>query len=94
MLGSMQPQRRLPFANELGNVEPFRWMLHGGPGTGKSHVLRILKRELFERILGWDMSVNFQIVALQAVMAQLLEGDTIHHSLGIKVCKKWGLGGR
>ena len=29
------------------------------------------------------MSVDFQIVALQAAMAQLLGGDTIHHGLGI-----------
>ena len=31
------------------------------------------------------MGVGFQIVALRAVMADLLEGDTIHHALGIQV---------
>ena len=29
------------------------------------------------------MGINFQVVALQAVMAELLGGDTIHHALGI-----------
>ena len=23
--------------------EPLRWLLHGGPGTGKSHVIKIKK---------------------------------------------------
>lgn len=30
------------------------------------------------------MGVKFQIVALQAVMADLLERDTMHHALGIQ----------
>ena len=67
--------------------EPFRWLLHGGPGTGKSHVIKLV-RELFENVLGWDMSVQFQVVAFQAVMAQQLGGDTIHHACGIPVYKK------
>ena len=29
------------------------------------------------------MSLDYQMVSLQAVMAELLEGDTIHHALGI-----------
>ena len=33
--------------------------------------------------LKWEMGVKFQVVALQAVMAELLGGDTIHHALGI-----------
>jgi hypothetical protein len=43
------------------------------------------RKELFEGVLKWDMGVNFQIVALQAVMAELLGGDTIHHACGIPV---------
>ena len=70
--------------------EPLRWCLHGGPGTGKSHVLKVVKEELFQGILKWDMGVNFQIVALQAVMAQLLDGDTIHHACGIPAFGKKG----
>ena len=31
------------------------------------------------------MGVEFQIVALQAVMVDILEGDTINHALGIQV---------
>ena len=67
--------------------EPLRWVFHGGPGTGKSHVIKVIKEELFEGVLKWDLGVKFQVVALQAVMAQLLGGDTIHHALGIPVFK-------
>ena len=67
--------------------EPLRWCVHGGPGTGKSkHVIAFVK-ELFEQVLHWDMGVHFQMVAFQAVMADLLGGDTIHHALGIPVRK-------
>ena len=71
---------------EQMDMEPLRWVLHGGPGTGKSFVLRLLREELFERVLGWQHGVQFQIVSFQAVMAELLEGDTIHHALGLD----WG----
>ena len=33
--------------------EPLRWVLHGGPGTGKSHTLKFLRQDLFENVLGW-----------------------------------------
>lgn len=69
-------------------AEPLRWMLHGGPGTGKSHVIKIIKERLFGGVLKWDMGAQFQIVALQAVMAELLGGDTIHHACGIPAFKK------
>ena len=36
----------------------------------------------------WNLGVEFQIVALQAVMAALLEGDTIHHACGIQAFQK------
>eukprot|EP00438_Fugacium_kawagutii_P012955 Skav231714 [mRNA] locus=scaffold1306:362022:371836:+ [translate_table: standard] len=62
---------------------PLRWVLHGGPGTGKSHVINLLRKELFEQVLGWEHSVHFQIVSFQAVMANLLDGDTIHHAFGL-----------
>ena len=67
--------------------EPLRWCVHGGPGTGKSHVINLVK-ELFTDVLQWNIGVEFQIVALQAVMADLLGGDTIHHACGIPVCKR------
>ena len=63
--------------------EPMRWVLHGGPGTGKSYTLRLLREKLFEEILGWRHGIHFQIVSFQAVMAELLNGDTIHHALGL-----------
>ena len=65
--------------------EPLRWAMHGGPGTGKTHVVKIIKEELFENVLKWNTNIEFQIVAMQAVMADLLEGDTIHHALNIPV---------
>ena len=70
--------------------EPLQWCMHGGPGTGKSHVLRIIRQELFEGLMKWTIGVNFQIAALQAVMAQLLGGDTIHHACGIPAFKRGG----
>ena len=71
----------------IGIGEPLRWCVHGGPGTGKSHVIKLIK-ELATTILKWDMGVEFQIVALQAVMAEQLGGDTIHHACGIPVNRR------
>ena len=51
-------------------------------------MLKLVKEELFEGILKWDMGVEFQVVALQAVMAQLLDGDTIHHACGIPAFRR------
>ena len=53
--------------------EPLRWCVHGGPGTGKSHVIKLII-ELFTTVLKWNMGVEFQVVALQAVMAEQLGG--------------------
>ena len=58
-------------------------MLHGGPGTGKSHVIRLLKEELFQKELGWCSGIDFQVAAFQAVNADNVEGDTLHHALGL-----------
>ena len=68
--------------------EPLRWCMHGGPGTGMTHVIKILKDELFGEIFKWKMGAEFQIVAFQAVMADLLGGDTVHHALNIGVFGK------
>ena len=67
--------------------EPLRWLIHGGPGTGKSHVIKQVKL-LFSQVLHWEMGVEYQVVALQAVMADQLGGDTIHHACGIPVYNK------
>lgn len=72
-----------PAANETVDFgEPLRWLIHGGPGTGKSHVIKEVK-ELFTTVLGWNIGVDFHLVALQAVMAALIGGDTIHHACGL-----------
>ena len=65
------------------NTEALRWALHGGPGTGKSYVLNLLRCELFEHCLGWRQGVEFQVVAFQAVNAEPLDGETIHKALGL-----------
>ena len=62
---------------------PLRWALHGGPGTGKSYTLRALRAELFEEILGWKPDVQFKFLTFQAVVANQLDGDTIHHGVGL-----------
>ena len=76
MKAEMQPA-------EGATPEPLRWALHGGPGTGKSHTLKLIREELFEQIAGWTRGSQYQIVTLQAVMANDLDGDTIHHALGL-----------
>ena len=64
--------------------DPLRWLIHGGPGTGKSHVTKQIN-QLFAEVMHWNMGVEYQVVALQAVMADLLGGDTIHHACGIPI---------
>ena len=65
------------------NTEALRWALHGGPGTGKSYVLNIARRDLFEECLGWTPGKEFQVVAFQAVNAEPLDGETMHQALGL-----------
>ena len=43
----------------LRRAEPLAWLLHGPPGTGKSHVLKFL-RELFEEQLGYAQGVDYE----------------------------------
>ena len=63
--------------------EPLRWLIHGGPGTGKTHIITAaIVKELFTKILKWNIGVEYHVVALQAVMAVLIDGDTIHHFVG------------
>ena len=68
---------------QVGKTDPLRWALHGGPGTGKSHTLRVVREELFDQVLGWQQGVQYKVVAFQAVMADQLAGDTIHHAVGL-----------
>lgn len=57
--------------------------LLGGPGTGKSYTLNLIRKGLFEDTLHWQQGVQYQVVTFQAVMAEALAGDTIHHALGL-----------
>ena len=43
----------------------------------------ILLKELFTDVCGWDMGLQYQMAALQAVMAEQLGGDTLHHACGL-----------
>ena len=49
-------------------VEPLRWLLHGKPGTGKSHTIKKV-RSFFDEVAGFTADVHYQITALQATMA-------------------------
>ena len=62
--------------------EPLLWLVHGGPGVGKSFVINKM-RTLFEDVCGWTSGWDFQIGALQAVMADQIGGDTLHHALAL-----------
>lgn len=62
--------------------DPLMHLMHGRPGVGKSHVLLEI-RQFFEQIMKWTIGVEFNIVALQAVMATALGGETLHHVAGI-----------
>lgn len=67
---------------QLGTEAPMCHLLHGPPGSGKSHCLVFL-RELFE-LLGFKQGIDYEVVAYQAVNASALGGDTIHMSCGFK----------
>ena len=57
-------------------AEPLRYLLHGPPGTGKSHALRLVE-ELFI-LVGFKKGIDFQALAFQAATAADSGGDTIH----------------
>ncbi|CAJ1402349.1 unnamed protein product [Effrenium voratum] len=63
----------------LRRAEPLAWLLHGPPGTGKSHVLKFL-RELFEEQLGYAQGIDFEVAAFQAVNAADIRGRTLHNA--------------
>ena len=65
------------------DAEPICLLVTGGPGTGKSFASDSL-RQLFES-LGWVHGVQFEIAALQAVVADMLGGETLHRTCKISI---------
>lgn len=63
--------------------EPMRYLLHGPPGTGKSHAVKYVQ-ELFT-LVGYKKGIDYICVAFQATNAADLDGDTIHHAAGIGI---------
>ena len=63
--------------------EPLLWMLHGGPGTGKSYVVDALRTRVFEGIMKWRHGLDFQVAALQATNASALDGRTLRAAFGM-----------
>ncbi|CAJ1385553.1 unnamed protein product, partial [Effrenium voratum] len=49
----------------LRRAEPLAWLLHGPPGTGKSHALKFL-RELFEEQLGYAQGIDYEARARES----------------------------
>ena len=82
-------QELLQEAGHAPRSDPLLWLMHGGPGVGKSEVIKLLK-EFFEDVCKFNMGLEFQMAALQAVMAEQLNGDTLHHSCGLQRCKDDG----
>ena len=62
--------------------DPLVWLLHGPPGTGKSHVLGFV-RELFD-MMGYTYGLDYEVAASQAVNAADLKGKTMHKAFGWK----------
>ena len=46
-----------------------------------------IRKELFEKELGWTHGIDFQVAALQATNASALDGNTLHSAFGIGVNK-------
>ena len=73
-----------PEETKRQSAEPLVWLLHGPPGTGKSHVLKFL-RQLFDDVMGFKQGADYEFTALQAVNAKDIKGKTLHHALGLSV---------
>ena len=61
---------------------PLLLLVHGRPGTGKSAVILMLRR-FFVEVLQWHSGQEFVVAALQASVASMLGGETLHHVAGI-----------
>ena len=71
-LGASSPDKRTRSLSESK-----RSMLLGMPGAGKSHCILLL-RDFFESCMQWTDGVQFQFLAPQNSMAELIGGQTVH----------------
>ena len=69
---------------QLDLTQPLSWLLHGPPGTGKTHVLQFL-RQLFQEKLGYTEGIDFIVSTFQAVNAADVKGCTIHQAFGLNI---------
>ena len=46
----------------VSDTQPLRWLVHGGPGTGKTYLIDKI-RGMFEDVCHWTHGLDFQIVA-------------------------------
>ena len=59
--------------------EPLRGLIHGPPGSGKSELIKFLRR-FFTEALQWTHGVEFMFVAYQNKVAHAMKGITIHNA--------------
>ena len=67
----------------VGRSKPISALITGGPGVGKSFVVKAA-RSLFDA-LGYNNGVDYAFTALQAVVASQLDGQTLHSLFGINL---------
>ena len=67
------------------NSEPSSLLCMGGPGVGKSYISKAMRR-LFDMVK-YEDTRHYQFAAYQAVVAEQLRGDTLHHFAGVGVGK-------
>ena len=68
-------------SGQVGKSEPLQALVYGKPGTGKSFVMKAAG-DLFQK-LTWQQGRQYQFAAFQAVVADQIQGDTLHHVFGI-----------
>ena len=71
----------LPAESKRQRGDPLVWLLHGKPGTGKSHLLSKVK-SLFD-LCGYEQGVQYEFLAFQNTNAAQLGGKTINSACGI-----------
>ena len=62
--------------------KPLMLLVHGGPGTGKSAVIFALKN-FYVEVMKFEVGQELLIASLQASVAAMLGGETLHHVAGI-----------